>query len=297
MGASVYTLGVTFAIISGIINNLGTVLQKKVVNDKSDEDSKLMKKLIKSPLWLTGLLMQLVIGSVFFMLAQLYIGPALISGFMAAGLIVLAIGSVYIVGESLKKVEIIGILLMILGITFLGFSELSIDIVNTNLMDLAFVANVVVFTVVFSLIAIICEIIAKKDKRLFGILLAISSGCMFALSNFWISPLMSVFAKVFEETASWGELIWFISAAIILPLVNIIGIARIQTAFTEGQASNLIPIQQVPIQISPIIVYFFVFLLAAPSIISTIYMLVGIILIILSSFSLGRRQTQMDEIK
>ncbi len=297
MGASVYTIGVMFAIISGIINNLGTVLQKKVVNDKSDEDSKLMKYLIKSPLWLIGLLMQLVIGSVFFMLAQLYIGPALISGFMAAGLIVLAIGSVYIIGESLKKVEIIGILLMILGITFLGFSELSIDIVNTNLMDLAFVANVVVFTVVFSLIAIICEIIAKKDKRLFGILLAISSGCMFALSNFWISPLMSVFAKVFEETASWGELIWFISAAIILPLVNLIGIARIQTAFTEGQASNLIPIQQVPIQISPIIVYFFVFLLAAPSIISTIYMLVGIILIILSSFSLGRRQTQMDEIK
>jgi len=297
MGASVYTIGVMFAIISGIINNLGTVLQKKVVNDKSDEDSKLLKYLIKSPLWLIGLLMQLVIGSVFLMLAQLYIGPALISGFMAAGLIVLVIGSVYIVGESLKKVEIIGILLMILGITFLGFSELSIDIVNTNLMDLAFVANVVVFTVVFSLIAIICEIIAKKDKRLFGILLAISSGCMFALSNFWISPLMSVFAKVFEETASWGELIWFISAAIILPLVNIIGIARIQTAFTEGQASNLIPIQQVPIQISPIIVYFFVFLLAAPSIISTIYMLVGIILIILSSFSLGRRQTQMDEIK
>jgi len=297
MDASVYTIGVMFAIISGIINNLGTVLQKKVVNDKSDKDSKLMKNLIKSPLWLIGLLMQLVIGSVFFMLAQLYIGPALISGFMAAGLIILAIGSVYIVGESLKKVEIIGILIMILGITFLGFSELSIDIVNTNLMDLAFVANVVVFTVGFSLIAIICEIIAKKDKRFFGILLAISSGCMFALSNFWISPLMSVFAKVFEETASWGELIWFISAAIILPLVNLIGITRIQTAFTEGQASNLIPIQQVPIQISQIIVYFFVFLLAAPSIISTIYMLVGIILIILSSFSLGRRQTQMDEIK
>ena len=297
MDAAVYTIGVTFAILSGIINNLGAVLQKKVVNDKSDEDSKLMKNLIKSPLWLMGLLMQLAIGSVFFILAQLYIGPALIPGLMAAGLIVLVIGSVYIVGESLEKVEIIGILLMILGITFLGFSELSIDIVNTNLMDLAFVANVVVFTVVFSLIAIICEIIAKKDKRLFGILLAISSGCMFALSNFWISPLMSVFAKVFEETASWGELIWFISAAIILPLVNLIGIARIQTAFTKGQASNLIPIQQVPIQISPITVYFFVFLLATSSIISTIYMLVGIILIILSSFLLGRRQTQMDEIK
>ena len=297
MDAAVYTIGVTFAILSGIINNLGAVLQKKVVNDKSDEDSKLMKNLIKSPLWLMGLLMQLAIGSVFFILAQLYIGPALIPGLMAAGLIVLVIGSVYIVGESLEKVEIIGILLMILGITFLGFSELSIDIVNTNLMDLAFVANVVVFTVVFSLIAIICEIIAKKNKRLFGILLAISSGCMFALSNFWISPLMSVFAKVFEETASWGELIWFISAAIILPLVNLIGIARIQTAFTKGQASNLIPIQQVPIQISPIIVYFFVFLLATSSIISTIYMLVGIFLIILSSFLLGRRQTQMDEIK
>ena len=97
-----YITGVFLAIIAGSINNIGLVLQKKVVNEVSEE-AKFFRSLVKKPLWITGLLMELIIGSVFFMIAQIYIGPALIPGLMAFGLIFLAIGSVKIVGETLKK--------------------------------------------------------------------------------------------------------------------------------------------------------------------------------------------------
>ena len=87
-----YLLGVFLAILSGSINNVGLVLQKKVVNEVAPE-AKFFRSLVKKPVWIIGLLMELIIGSIFFMIAQIYIGPALISGLMAFGLIFLAIGS------------------------------------------------------------------------------------------------------------------------------------------------------------------------------------------------------------
>ena len=88
----------------------------------------------------------------------------------------------------------------------------------------------------------------------------------------------------------------FIIASVILVLVNIFGITELQKAFTAGQASNLIPVQQVPIQITPIFIYFFVFLLTALPI-AFVYISIGVALIILSSFLLGKRQARMEEIQ
>ena len=59
----------------------------------------------------------------------------------------------------------------------------------------------------------------------------------------------------------------------------------------------MIPIQQVPIQITPVIAYFFVFTLMPPTIFPVIYMIVGVMLILLSSFLLAKRQAQLEAIK
>ncbi len=59
-----YVLGVSLAIISGILNNYGTVLQKKVVN-KFRTEPDFMKKVVKNGLWLWGLVLQIIIGSAF----------------------------------------------------------------------------------------------------------------------------------------------------------------------------------------------------------------------------------------
>lgn len=290
-----YILGVFLAVISGILNNIGTVLQKKVINRfRSEPDY--MKKAIKNGLWLFGLVLQIIIGSAFFMAAQLFIGPALIPGLMAAGLIALAIGSVKLVGESLEKSEIIGIIVMIVGVFFLGFSEMSVDIMELDVMETGFLIRTGVFTGVIIFLAIILYIWQFKTPRWRAILLSIVSGFQFALTNYWISPLMAIMEDVFTGNAVLGQIILFIISSLILVGAQIIGIGTLQKAFTTGQASNLVPIQQVPIQILPIVSYFYVFFQTPANLISYFYMSAGVIAIIISSFLLGKRQAQIDEI-
>jgi drug/metabolite transporter (DMT)-like permease len=291
-----YWIGVSLAILSGMLNNFGTVIQKKVVNEFSG-DSKFMRNVIKKPLWILGLVLGLGIGSILFLTAQVFIGPALIPGLMASGLIILAIGSIKIVGESLNIKEIIGIIIMILAIFLLGISGLSIDIVNTNLLEVGFIIRTAIFTGSLTLFSILCQIFQKRDANYRGIFLAVLSGFMYSLSNFWVSPLMAVMAHVLSGDFELLELVIFIISAIILILTNTLGIITITQAFRIGQASNLVPIQQVPIQITPIFVYLLVFLLIPPNIFSILYLVIGVILILISSFLLGKRQEQLEEVK
>jgi len=290
-----YLLGVSLAIISGVLNNIGTVMQKKVINRFRGEPD-YMKKALKNGMWLFGLVLQIIIGSAFFMAAQLFIGPALIPGLMAAGLIVLVIGSVKLVGESLNKSEIIGIAIMILGVFLLGLSETSVDIAGTDVMETGYLIRTSVFSGVIIILAVTLYIWQWKDSRWRAILLSIVSGFQFALTNYWISPLMAIIEDVFTGNARLGQIILFIISSIILVVANIIGIGTLQKAFTTSQASNLVPIQQVPIQILPLAVYFYVFLETPSKISSYIFMITGVIAIIISSFLLGKRQAQVEEI-
>ncbi len=295
MGELFYLFGVILAILSGVLNNYGTVLQKKVVN-KYREDTKFMKSLIKNPLWLFGLILQTIIGGILFFIAQLYIGPTLIPGLMGAGLIVLAIGSVKIVGEELKKSELIGIILMIFAIALIGLSNMAIDINAQNFLDFGLVLRIFLFTAILYILAGLFYVMQIR-KVYPGISLAIYSGFMFALSNFWVSPLMGVLSAIFSGTAYIIEIILFIVSIIILTLTNIFGITSIQKSFRVGQASNLIPIQQVPIQIAPVFYFLSVYLLQIPSVLSIFFLIIGIGLVIISSFLLGRRQTQIERLE
>jgi hypothetical protein len=296
MATNLYWLGISLAISSGLSNHIGTVFQKKVINELPDE-SKFFRSLVKKRLWLGGLILQYGLGAILYMTAQLFIGPALIPGFMASGLIALAIGSIKIVGETLNKAEILGIFLMILAFFLLGISELSIDIANTNLIEISFLVRISIFTLVVISLSLVCYILQRESKRFKGILLATLSGLMFVLSNFWVSPMIGVIAKIFTGTFNLGELLIFIISCIILILSNVLGVMTIQKSFKVGQASNLVPIQQVPTLLAPIVIYFLIFLLTPPSVFSIYYLIIGIALIIISSFLLGKRSAKMEEIK
>ena len=295
-----YWLGVLLAVASGVVNNVGMVLQKKVVNDlpAKARDERFKRSLVRDPLWLVGLILQMVIGSILFMVAQVYIGPALIPGLMAAGLIVLALGSVRIVGEHIGVREGTGIGLMIVGIVFLGLSGLVIGTQDYNVLDIAFLTRVTLFTLVLIVIAAACGLIQRKSVAYRGTLLAILSGCMFALANFWIFPLMATIVHVLGFTFILVELAIFVLAAVILILTNVVGISTIQDSFKVGEASLMVPIQQIPVQVAPAFVFLSVFLLPLPfGLYSLILLALGIILIIVSSFLLARRQAQIQTIK
>jgi len=295
----VYLSGVIFAILSGICSNIGVIIQKKVVNEVvNDLPSKksLMRYLIRERLWIFGLIINFGVGSVFYLFAQTLIGPALIPGLMASGLIILAIGSVFILKEDLKKKEILGIILMIIAITFLGFSRLSIEISESNILALDFLFRVFIFSLILSIVSILLEILSRKSNTFQGIPLAIFSGNMFALSNLWVSLLINTITKIFGGVFMLEELLLFIISTIILIATNIYGVIKMQQAFTVGQVSNLIVIQQIPIQSFPIFIYFLVFLMPISDIFSLINLLLGISFIIISANLLGKRQVKIEKI-
>jgi len=297
-----YVLGVSFAIFAGCLSNFGNVLEKKAVVNipKEERDENFGKKLLKNPIWLSGFILATLIDPIFFMMAQgflgLQLGPTLAPGLFAAGMIVLAIGSAKIIGEKLGKFEILGIGLMILGIAFLGISNLETgDVVLTN-QDL--IARMTIFTIVMFIFLILSAYLSFKSKKDShkGIILAISVGCAFVLSNFWISPLITSMDEVFSGGANITIIFIFIAALIILMLTNLYGLVRLQVCFKYADASKAIPINEVPQQISPIFIYFVVFLNVA-SLISTFFIIGGVTLIIISGFLLAQRQAIIESIE
>ncbi|HMF33585.1 MAG TPA: hypothetical protein VKK79_19335 [Candidatus Lokiarchaeia archaeon] len=299
--ASIYLIGVLLSIGSGILNFYGNLIQKKVVNDVPPEnrDEKFFRTIVKRPLWIWGLLCQLAFGSILFLFAVNFIGPTLPPGLMATGMIVLAIGSVRLLKESLHKVEIAGIIIMVVAILLLGLSDLEIssDVVSQELLDTNFIIRTVVFTAILLGLIIFCMLAQKRATRAKGIFLTIASGTYFGLSNFWTSPLTVTIDILVGVNFSWGKLIIFVVACCFLVLSNIFGTATLQMAYKYGNASLLVPIQQIPTQIAPIFYYFSVFLLWPPNPLMSIPLLfVGIGLILVSTFMLASRQVALDEI-
>jgi len=244
-----------------------------------------------------GLLLQIVIGGlVFYFIAIIFIGPALVPGLMSAGLIVLALGSVKILKEKLGKEEIFGILLMIAGVSLLGLSELSIDVATFSILDPGFILRLIVFTIVVLSLAIIIEALRRKRENVKGLLMAIEAGLILSLNTVWASPGTTVVIHVADGIIIEEEIIFGIIIGIILLLIIAIGITLGQISLKYGQANVLAPLTSVPIQTIPVIAFFIIFLATPPNILSVIFMIIGFILIINSSFLLSRRQVKLEKI-
>ena len=84
-----YLLGALLAVASGAVFNLGVLIQKKAVNTVPADGANLMHRLVRDRKWVSGLLLQFVVGTPMYAAAQIFIGPALIPGLMATGLVVL----------------------------------------------------------------------------------------------------------------------------------------------------------------------------------------------------------------
>jgi hypothetical protein len=295
MDPIIYWLGVFFAILGGFSHYLGLITEKHVIN-KMPVELKLMKTLIKEPLWLFAIFIRFGIGSLLFIFAQMIIGPAITPGLMASGLIILAIGSIKILGEKLNYMEISAIIVMIIAVTFIGLSGLSIEIGEENLLDSAFLVRMFISTGFLATIAIIFQAIQKKFLHFKVILLALISGLMLSLNNFWIAPFIWALGHMFGNLFYIETFLLFLVSSVILITANIFGVIKMSQAFRSGKASFLAPIQNVPVQLTPSILYFFVFMMTISTAISIILFIFGVALIISSSFILGKRQTQIEQI-
>lgn len=289
-----YFIGIILALIAGIIVQIGVLIQKYVINKHSD-DPKFIRSLVKSPLWILGLLLQVIIGGLgFYFIAIILIGPALVPGLMAVGLIILAVGSIKILNEKLGKEEIIGILLMIAGVTLLGLSELTIDVFAFNIFDSGFIFRIIGFSIIILFISIVIEILRRKYARSKGLLLAIEAGLILSLNTVWASPGSTVVAHIVDGIIIEEEIIFGIIILIVIILILAVGITVGQISLKYGQANVLVPLTNVPIQVMPVIAFFIVFLSMPPNLLSVIFVIIGFALVTTSSFLLAKKQAKFE---
>ena len=296
-----YVLGVLFAILCGVFINAGLIFQKKVINgiSKESRDRRFMRTLMRRPLWVFGFILEYFGGAVTFILAQSYIGPTLVPGLMATGYVVLVIGSIRILKERLNRMEYVGILLLFLGISLLGFSALEIqsETVREALASKGIVSRIIIFSGAMCLLWGLTHFGAMKNRKRRGIIMGFSNGFPFGLSNFWISPLMALIGAVLGGNGTSVQIKMFIAACILLVVLNLLAIRQTQEAFKFADAHNVIPMQQIPVQIAPILYYFTVFSLDPPSKGAVVYITGGVLLIIVSGFLLCRRQSELEKIQ
>lgn len=298
--ANYFILGIFLAVAGGIANNSGALVQKYAINKipKEEKEKGFYKKLIKNPLWLLGLFLIIAASGVLQMLAQVYIGGALIPGLLASGMIVLTIGAVKILGEKMKLIEYIGIALMIGGVLMIGLSALEItDTDMVNLTDTMFLVRLGIFSGVILIFWITSRLIGKRVERGKTIFLALGASFPYALANAWLQPMIFTARELFTGGYSIFNLVFFIISLVVLGVINILGIGHLQDAFKHGDASKVYPIGGIPQQIAPIILYYGIYLKSSPLNYSLYLMLAGVIIILVAGFLLGARQGQIETIE
>ncbi|MHA1125807.1 MAG: DMT family transporter [Candidatus Heimdallarchaeota archaeon] len=300
--ANLYVVGVILALAGGIANNFGALLQKFAINKipKEEREEGYFKKLLKSVPWLIGLVLIVGASGALITFAQYFIGGALIPGLMAVGMIVLTIGAVKILGEKLNRAEYIGIAVMIIGIVFIGLSALEItndevkDYITDTDLNTNYLIRLGIFSVVLFILWIGSRQLGKRLEKGKTIFLILGSSFPFALANAWMQPLMVLIKEFINKNFTALNIILLIISVLIVSVINVLGIGHLQDAFKYGNASLVYPIGTIPQQIAPIIIFYGIYLKDSPQVYSLYFLLVGIILICIAGFLLGRRQGQLE---
>jgi hypothetical protein len=235
----------------------------------------------------TGLALQFAIGTPMYAAAELLIGPTLIPGLMATGLIVLALGSPMVAGEPLRKTDLAAVAIIVVAVALFGLSRLSIDLGGMDLLRASLVLRFAAMTAAVTVLALLLFVIARVRKAGRGSLLIFAAGLLFSLGNLWLGVVMAALARIVSGAAHMPLVVAGAVALAVVIATNLVSVVWTQEAFRHGRAASLVPLQQVPIQIVPALSYFLVFLLSPPLPSSPYLAIGGVLLILVGSTILG----------
>lgn len=315
--------GVVVAIIAGVVLNLGSLIQKKAVNqivfskkktlinedlngdinkDKLDHVKITIKDLATSKLWMLGFLLQAVVGAGLFIVAQAMIGPSLTPALGSIGLVVLVFASC-IVDEKLTWDEYIGLVVMIGAVFLLGFSDMVINLGDTDFLNKHFMIRVGIYTGAVIGLCVFCKMWSFRRDRFEGPMLAVLAGLLVALQNYWIGPFTAlaggIFHKggivTFEEHKVGYVILYFLISMAFVIVANLQTVYERQLAFRVGGAATMIPISHLPSHLSSPIIFTFVFDLKAPHKYSLPCMWSGLVLLLICSIIFGKRGAHFEE--
>ncbi len=291
-----YFLGVLAGLLAGIVYNSASLIQKSAVS-KADHGKPLVRQLIRSPLWILSVLATGIFVFVFVIFGQMMIGPTLIPGLTALGMIIIPIGATKFIGEKNGVREYLGIISIIIGVFLLSLSRLSIDTEKVAWLDPAFFHKCLWYYGSLSLLSLLLigtGFILKRYSRSPALFFSLSGGLLLGLSNILAAPIahqITLLAQSQFDQLSWPYLV--IGIAYLL-LINVVAVYIMQRAFKHGQVSVLIPIQQLPVQVIPIVSHFWLFTATFPTALSRFAVPAAVLLIMAGAVALGKSEAAVQ---
>lgn len=270
-----YAAGVAAALAAGAAYNAGQLAQKVAVNrlgaapggGAGSRRTAFVGGLLRSPLWLVGFAVVVLVGTPLNIVAAAWLGPAILPGLMSLGLVVLAVGAVTVAGERLGAADVAGIVLVMAGTALIGLSHLDVDVSSTELRSPALLRRLEVFTAATSALGAAGLALGAGPgaRGARGPLRALAAGLFFAASNLWLAEFLNAVGPWLSGTPLREGLGLAAAATGIMLASSGLGTVATQYAYKVGDASRMVPIQMVPGQVVPIVAFVLVFHGAAPS--------------------------------
>lgn len=263
-----YAAGIAAAVIGGIADHIGVLIQKAAVN-RSPRGKTLIGTLVRNPVWLGGFALQFTVGTPLAVIAVGLIGPAIVPGLMSIGLVVLALGAVVIHKERVKASEAAGIASVILAVTAFGLSRLSIDVHALSMKEPSLLLRAGAFAGAVTAAAFACGRAAARISRTnadaASALYAARAGLLFNLGSLGLGFITAGMARLARGLLDPVECIVTAAAAAVAGGGSIAGLAATQHALSHGRAAVAIPLQNGVSQTLPILVFFVVYRPYTPS--------------------------------
>ena len=287
-----YLFGIVAALGAGTAFNIGILIQKSAV-DRLPLGRPLLRSLVRRPIWLSGVVLQFVFGTPLYILAVGLIGPAVVPGVMAFGLVVLASGAILVRKEHVRPKELIGIGFVIAAVAGFGLSHLSIDLLSFRLTDSTLIRRAAFFSGAVIAVAFICQAAAHQLGRgarprneASAAFHAVRAGLWYNVSNLSLGFISVGIDRLGRGELRGLDLVVVLSAVVIALTSNFFGVHGTQNALARGRAAVTIPLQDGVAQIVPVGVFFLVYRPYAPSLVqmgaltaAALLLMIGVVLL------------------
>jgi len=260
-------------IAQAILLNVAKGMQKTAIGNKQPIDHR--QRRINQFVWVLGTIL-IVISTFVLMQAEMFGYLAVIASMTGVGIISVVLFSYFILKEQIRRNELIGICLIIIG-TF------AVPLFSNNnpggSIDNWGVTFYSVFLIIFCVSVAIYTF--KSEKRFFGIIFGTISGIAGGLSIIFqyaamrLGPSGDLFADIWIIVSSFPAILYFILFAI----GGILEFVLTQYAFTNGKAIEVVPANQSFFIIIPIAGSWVIFaeVFNIPQILGFISIVIGVI--------------------
>lgn len=252
MDAFLFAISIISGLLYAALYNIGFVLEKKAIlklpSEKKEGFLTLLKSIIMNKLWLFGLF--LTISSMgFYFLALKWAPLSAIAPLTGFGLVVLVVYAHLDLKESFKKLEILGLVLVVIGIAVSSFlmSYAEIEIQWDDWENLAHTLNgglVVLGSLVVAVIFTFIPVLFKRKIQPLDI--AIFAGLMAGIQAIVLKGI-TVWST---EMSIQVDIFMYILAVLTTSLLST---GSLQFAFKEGKVSSVMAIYNGVATIFPIL--------------------------------------------